>query len=403
MKKTFFYHFKLASLMLALFSMVFMTSCDPDDDDDDDPTTLVEDGLYIKGDAVAYDDFSIKAALQKTRNEVLQEDRSDLLEIYIAVKGTGGFNLVDVAGETQTTYGPSSDFGNVDGTERDQPKITYQRGTAEETESTFSVPSDGLYHVVMDKELKTVAIIPVEYWGIIGGATPNGWSDDTRMESMGFDMTSMTFKAEQVPLTLGDFKFRYSGGWKVEIDTTYDLGDGNTGIKVNANYGGAVDALVPGGDNITNSESGFYDVMMVWTDGEGYAATMTRTGDLPSKDWSDIELGLVGDGLVFDGAKHNWDNTAMLKTPAVNGSVFTWDFENITVATDGGGFKIRQGNDWSNAIIGFNDVVLLGDGADDFETNGDGNFVPLVDGASYSLSLQIDGSTEAQNLTITKL
>jgi len=45
--------------------------------------------------------------MKATRNEVTQEDRAELLELYIAVKGgADGFNITTVAGSTKTTYGP---------------------------------------------------------------------------------------------------------------------------------------------------------------------------------------------------------------------------------------------------------------------------------------------------------
>ena len=86
-----------------------MNSC-KDDDEDPTPTNnaIVEDGFYIQGDATAYADFDIKATLSTTKNEVLQEERSSLMEIYVAVKGSGGFNIVQVNGSERTTWGPSS-------------------------------------------------------------------------------------------------------------------------------------------------------------------------------------------------------------------------------------------------------------------------------------------------------
>jgi hypothetical protein len=90
----------------------------------------------------------------------------------------------------------------------------------------------------------------------------------------------MTFEATNVTMTKADYKFRYSDGWKVVIDPDLDLGGGVVGVRVNTNFGGAVNALVPGGANIANETSGKYTAKMVWKLGEGYTATMTRTGDL---------------------------------------------------------------------------------------------------------------------------
>lgn len=87
-----------------------MTGCS-DDDDTGGGGTVVEDGLYVKGAGTGFADFSTKALFKVTKNEVLQEDRANLLELYIPVKaGADGFNIVNVSGTTRTTYGPGADF-----------------------------------------------------------------------------------------------------------------------------------------------------------------------------------------------------------------------------------------------------------------------------------------------------
>ena len=399
MKHFIFQAAKLTAIVLALFGMFGIASCG---DDDDDPILVVEDGFYIQGDATAYTDFRNKATMASTRNEVNQADRAQLLEIFVAIKGTGGFNIIEVAGATRNTYGPGAGFAtDTEGT-TDEPKVAFQRGAAEVTTTNFTVPGDGLYHVVMDTEVGVVAIVPVQYWGLIGGATPNGWSGDTPMTSDGFDLNTMTFRAANVPMTIGDFKFRYSGGWKVEIDNEF-VGPDFTGIKVNSNFGGSVADLVPGGDNIGNTVSGFYTAVMTWTDGSGFAATMTKTGDLPRTDWTDVELGLVGAGLSDTGVPHNWDVTLYVQKPSKAGTVYTYSYPGIEVNTGGGGFKIREGQDWSGTVLGYPQVTMTGDGADDFETNGDGNFIPKVEGGKYNMTLSIDAATEVYTVNMTKI
>ena len=64
-----------------------------------------------------------------------------------------------------------------------------------------------------------------------------------------------------------------------------------------------------------------------------------------------------------------------------------------------GSFKIREGQDWNGKSIGFGDVTMAGLGAADFEGNGDGNFVPLVDG-TYDIELFIDAVTELYTVTV---
>ena len=385
----------LSMLMLAMLAV--FTSCNKDDDDETEPV-IVLDGYYIKGAGTALTDFSSKGMFQNTPNEVGQAERASLYEIYVAVKtGDAGFNIVQVAGSVRTTYGPGSDFEEVPEGTTDEPKVPFWRGSFTESTSPFTVNADGLYHVVIDTELGRVAVVPVSYWGVIGAATPGGWSDDTQLESQGFDLNTMTFKGTDIEMTKADFKFRYSGGWKVEIDTS-DVNPDNW-VKANTNYGGAVDALVPGGANIANDVLGIYTIEMKWTLGDGYVATVTKTGDLQTIDYSDTELGLVGDGLMYNGGQWNWDETVMLGLPVVeNTDYYTWTWDGVEVTT-AGSFKIREGQDWNGKVIGYTEVTMEGLAADQFETNTDGNFVPLQDGV-YDFELYIDAITEEYTLTV---
>jgi hypothetical protein len=392
----------LMKLTWALFlGLVFIASSCKDDTGTTPPPVVILDGLYVKGASTALADFDAKGMLKVTKNEVNQTDRTDLMEIYIAVKaGSPGFNIVSVAGSVQKTYGPGADFAVVPEADRnvDEPKVDFWRGSYTESTTAFTVPTDGLYHIVLDKTLGKIAILPVA-WGVIGAATPNGWNGSTPLPSKGFDLNTMTFEATDMVLTKADFKFRYSDGWKVILDATYDLGGGVVGIKANTNFGGAVDALVPGGGNITNATPGKYTVKMVWTLGAATTATVTKTGDLQLIDYTNTELGLVGNGIINADTVLGWNYTAWMSKPVVeNVTTYTWTYTNIKVLA-AGSFKIREGQDWSKKSIGFNDVTMAGTAAANFTTNTDGNFVPTVD-ATYDMSLKIDAVTEKYTLTV---
>jgi hypothetical protein len=389
----------LLAISLMLFAaMTVITSCKKDSDD---PVAVIEDGLYIKGAGTALTDFDSKGLFKITRNEVTQANRDSLVEIYVAVKGgADGFNVVNVVGGVPTVYGPGADFAVVPEADRnvDEPKVDFKRGSYVVSATPFTVPADGLYHIVLDKELKKMAILPVT-WGVIGAATPGGWGSSTPLPSKGFDLNTMTFEINDMVMTKADFKFRYSDGWKVILDTELDLGGGKKGVKVNCNFGGAVDALVAGGDNITNATPGKYTAKMVWTLGGLHAATVTKTGDLDAIDYTNTELGLVGNGLMVGGVQHNWDLTVMVSKPTVeNVTTYIWDYSGVEVTTLGS-FKIREGQDWTKKSIGYNDVTMAGLAADKFGTNGDGNFVPLENG-TYDMELKIDAVTEKYTLTV---
>ncbi|MFW5699523.1 MAG: SusF/SusE family outer membrane protein, partial [Bacteroidota bacterium] len=266
---------------LVIFALITFTSCEKDDDNgDDEEPILVEDGLYIVGPATPFSDLDPNGALLTTKNEVVQEERAELKDIYISLKGGENFHIESVAGAERQTWGPGADFAVVPEAERDidEPKVDFWRGSIEEGTATFTVPNDGLYHIAMDTELNVVVVAPVQ-WGVIGAATPNGWGSSTPLELQEFNQDAMTFEKSEVIMVVGDYKFRYSDGWKINLDTEYDLGGGNTGIKVNTNYGGTLDNLVPGGDNMSLEENGVYTVSVTWSLEEGISATVTKTGD----------------------------------------------------------------------------------------------------------------------------
>ncbi|PID93198.1 MAG: hypothetical protein CSA95_08615 [Bacteroidetes bacterium] len=381
-------------IMMLAVATIFVGCKDPKPEEED----IVLDGTYIKGNATALTKFDAKGRMTVARNEVLQEDRASLLEKYIAVKATGGFNIVVVKGDQRTVYGPGDNFAEVTELDGDEPTLGLQRGAIAETDKMFTVPQEGLYHVAYDSEVGIVTISRVE-WGVIGAATPGGWSGSTQLACQGFDLNTMVFKGTDIVLTKADFKFRYSNGWKVILDPDFDLGNEKKGIKVNANFGGAVNALVPGGDNISNETPGIYTITVTWDLKNGTTASLEKTGDVQVIDYSELQLGLVGNGLIMDGEQHNWDETVLFQLPTVsNETVYTWVWESVEV-TPSGSFKIREGQDWNGKVIGYNEVNMAGANAEDFETNGDGNFVPKVDGV-YRLELVIDAMTETYTLTV---
>ena len=397
MKELFLKSTKTLVIMAALFGVITLNSCKDDEEVTPAEEELVEDGFYIQGPSSAYAGYDIKATLSSTRNEVLQEDRATLLEIFVALKAGDGFNIMQVAGNERTSWGPGTDWASAMGG-NEEPQVDIQRGAIATTSTRFTVPTDGLYQVVIDTETGKGAVVPVE-WGFIGQSTPGGWSGDTKFDAPAFDMTTMTWSLTGVEMGGGEWKFRHSGGWKVEIDTTIDLGDGKKGIKFNTNFGndaaGAsfAGALVPGGDNYTDA-SGVYDVSMTWTAGSGHTAVYTKTGDLPARDFSAVEVGLIGDG-VQDG---NWDGELFATTPAKDGDVYTWAYNGVQLAS-AGGFKLRTAGTWDDINEGYSDIVT-GPSAGDIQDNG-GNMQAKADG-TYDIVFTIDAAAETKSISFTK-
>lgn len=370
-------------MMLAVFSMFAITSCG----DDPEPTPIpVEDGLYIRGAGTALDSLSGDGLMSKAKNEVLQEQRNSLYEMYIAVEaGSDGFNLVNVVGGEEEVWGPAADFAEVPAEDLDneEPQNGLWRGSYEPSETPFTVPENGLYHVMLDTDLGVVAMAKVE-WGVIGGATPGGWGGSTALTEGTFDLESISFEATDVVMVVGDYKFRYSDGWKVVLDTILDLGDGNTGVKVNTNFGGAVDALDAGGDNIANAENGLFAVTVNWSLADGTTATVTKTGEYTPPAYPD-SVYLVGDATYY-----GWD-TPGTKTEAAfhsadGGSPTEGLFWKIAYIETGKGFKISEA-DWGTINLGHGDV-------DEYDANGvtvsdmDGNMT-IAESGMYMIVLDL--------------
>ncbi len=397
--------------MFFLASAVTFTGCKKDDDDDEDPI-IVLDGIYVKGDATAVPDFADKGRMKVTHNEVNQTERASLYELYIPIKAAGGFNIVKVAGNVQTVWGPGTGFGNITNPTNDEPKVTFQRGPAAVTTTKFTVPADGMYHVVIDTELGKVAIIPV-HWGIIGAATPDGWGTSTDLTESGFNLNTMSWTISNLELRSGDWKFRYSNGWKVELDTTLDIGGGNKGVKVNTNFGGAINALVPGGANIVNTVPGLYTISLSYTLGTGYTATATKTGDLPLTNWTGVQCDAVGTGVSVDNpnstpdpSSWNWGRVQLADNggiPTVAAGVYTWTWTGIILEANEG-FKLRTLNGvappvgGANFDVGYSAVNLTASSPNVVDLGGN---LGVSVKAAYTITLTIDANnSDAKVITI---
>ena len=323
-------------IVLALVAMVTVVSCDKDEDPD--PPVLVEDGLYIQGAGTALTELSGDGLMTVAFNEAAENAvRATMSEMYIAVKGgSDGFNIVNVVGGVATNWGPGADFAEVAAEDLDveEPQNGLWRGSYTESDTKFTVPEDGLYHVVVDTELGVVAMAKAD-WGLIGGATPGGWSDDTPMTMGAFDLNTITFTVEDVTMLESAWKFRYSGGWKVFMDT-----EGT--VKVNANFGGAVDALEAGGSDISNAEYAVYKFELTWSLEDGYSAVQTKTGDAEPLPEYPEELYMVGASI----GGWDWDANGVQLQPVHSHANAFWRIVWIEADVADAGIKFAPQKAW---------------------------------------------------------
>jgi len=368
MKKQFLSRITNSVLILMMAALV-MVACKKDEEEEP-TTTPVEDGTYLVGGATGVTSPGINGLMSIARNEtynpeynsgtIQENDRPELKEIYMAIQGNAkggadGFNIKVVSGSTTTTYGPGGDFAEVAAADLDgeEPTSGLWRGSLVETGDKFTVPEDGLYHIAFDSEIMIVVIAKVE-WGLIGGATPGGWTDDTPLPLGGFDLNTMTFEIAEVPITENTWKFRYGGGWKIILDADYDHGDGKTGIKVNCNFGTAWDALVPGGDDIANTTYANYKIGMTWTLGSGHAAEFTYVSEAEPLAEYPEEMFIVGNATAYGWATPGDDAEAIMHKCA-GGDPLAGVYWKICHLYADSGFKVSDAG-WGNYNYGFAEI-----------------------------------------------
>lgn len=109
--------------------------------------------------------------------------------------------------------------------------------------ANIPISIDGDYAVTMDLSTPNAYTYSVNTWGVIGDATPGGWTDDTNMT---WDAGNGVFTVT-LNLTVGEFKFRANDDWAV-------------------NLGGDINALTQDGANIAISTAGNYTITLnPWT------------------------------------------------------------------------------------------------------------------------------------------
>jgi hypothetical protein len=135
--------------------------------------------------------------------------------IFIPAGGTNEFKLY-----AQPDWGPVSYGTDNDG-------IIYEANFAG---ANFKAPTDGYYLLDVNLNNMTYLLIKTE-WGIIGSATPGGWTTDTPLT---YDEVSQTWSTTAHLITAGSFKFRANQAWQLDfgIDTEGKLTYANHPWKV---------------------------------------------------------------------------------------------------------------------------------------------------------------------------
>jgi len=326
---------KFFTLCLLAFSLIFV-GCKKEEPIVEE---LLEDGFYVSGEATAFSTVTIAGQLKSTTVENDNNSaRVGLNEIYIALEANKAFTLTEVSGATKTVNGPGTGFASVvQVAGGDEMGATIQKGMYA-AGGTFTVPTSGLYHIIVDKQTTTVVILPVASWAIIGGATPLGWSDNVMAAKGAFSKDTMVFEITDLTLLAGDFKFRHSGAWKQTIVA-------DPLIKVNTNFGGtSMTTLVAGGANIpfVKADNGKYTVTATWGKKTGMKFSMTKTGTVVVAEYP-ANLYMIGSSL----GGWDWTGAYVVKMNPVHSHPHAfWAVVYILAPATDPGFKFAPGKEW---------------------------------------------------------
>lgn len=123
--------------------------------------------------------------------------------------------------------------------------------TAADAANITMTEAAGYYKVDVDLESKSYVLTPITTIGIIGDATADGWDADQDLTYVPYNSETKAlgyWEAKDVVLKAGTMKFRANHDWAI-------------------NWGGDVNALTQGGDNLT-VEAGTYDIKLyAWANG----------------------------------------------------------------------------------------------------------------------------------------
>ena len=117
--------------------------------------------------------------------------------IYIPAGGTLQYKFTKQADWTPMAYGDGGNGVLIE--------ANYSGGN-------FTAPSDGYYELTADLNKMTWTATKTT-WGIIGDATPGGWTTDTQMT---YDPTTKVWTVT-CDMTVGSFKFRANNDWKIDF------------------------------------------------------------------------------------------------------------------------------------------------------------------------------------------
>jgi hypothetical protein len=358
---------RILMMIMSVAILGFVSSCD-DDEEPNIPSggdgIPVADGFYLNSSADGAVPSS--AAWLKTAKvdaEAFQAmDRENFVQGYMYLTA-GSYNLVEVASKAIVkTYGgtvstitgdanPNKECGDDD--------TGYSSVAAAVDGAAFAIAKDGLYVVAYDGDLGQISYDELTSIGIIGDATPGGWSTDTEMTGAAPTAAGGAWEVKDVTLNAGVMKFRFNCRWAIDrrLDTTAPFDNAN-GYSFFTNYGGTIDDLKPGneGANIPVGERAQYDVTFAWDPSTGVSATMKNVGAAPVITYVPEDWGLIGDATA-----KGWDADMNMFYKGLESGTHSW--YTVLQLADAGSYKFRANDSWDKNLGGAIDALTFG-GAD---------------------------------------
>lgn len=210
--------------------------------EDVDPEPVDYPKLWVAGDFQGWNIGAAATIASKASNGIYEG------YIYIPAGGTNEMKLY-----AQPDWGPTS-FGTLE-----DSVITL----ANYAGANLRAPSDGYYLLSVNMNDSTFFLMDTE-WGLIGDATPGGWTADTEMT---FNAANRTWSVTTDLVTNGSFKFRANKAWQL------DFGIDAEGKLIYANHPALayVDRTA-----IQVPEDGNYTVTLNLSNSENYTYTIVK-------------------------------------------------------------------------------------------------------------------------------
>ena len=365
----------------------------------------VADGFYITKSGVDPIATSLLKSEMVEDAGFAAQARSGFIAKYVYLDA-GSYNVVEIKSKEITktlggTRAVSTDAGSGCGF------TDYETIASTDGGAAFVVQNAGLYKVTYDALTGEILHYHIESVGLIGSATAGGWGADTEIPGS-VTAAGGTWEGTGVELRAGEFKLRMNCNWNIDRRLNRanddDFSEG-AGYMLFTNFGGSVTNLLPGNEGaniaISMASEGIYTVKIAWTPTSGFAASLTKTGDVVPITFipDDHEWALTGDATP-----NGWADDDMTNDPigvdhdfnyeGLAGGVYTWELASIVLSSPGA-FKFRSEDSWDENL-GWGQLTLAGDVAD-FSDNG-GN---ISVGATGTYKVVMTTADEGDNYTAT--